>query len=104
MHLGDFEEVILLAISGLGENAYGVTIRARIEEAGRKTSVGALYVTFDRLEQKGLVESWQGEATAQRGGRAKRYFRLTGVGQLALSNAEATRVKLRGLRLAGGVA
>lgn len=102
MHLGDFEEVILLAISSLGDKAYGVPIRARIEEAGRKTSVGALYLTFDRLEQKGLVESWQGEATAQRGGRAKRYFRLTGAGQLALSSAEATRANLRGLRLVGG--
>jgi PadR family transcriptional regulator PadR len=105
MHLGDFEEVVLLAILALGENAYGVPIRARLEDAGRKTSVGALYVTFDRLETKGLVESWEGEATPQRGGRAKKYFRVTGAGQDALRQTEATRVQLRGgLRLVGGVA
>lgn len=102
MNLGDFEEVVLLAILALGENAYGVPIRARLEEAGRKTSVGALYVTFDRLETKGLVESWEGEATPQRGGRAKKYFRVTGAGQDALGATEATRMKLRvGLQLVG---
>lgn len=105
MHLGDFEEVVLLAILALGENAYGVPIRSRLEDAGRKTSVGALYVTFDRLETKGLVESWEGEATPQRGGRAKKYFRVTGAGHDALCQTEATRMKLRaGLQLAGGVA
>ncbi len=103
MHLGDFEEVILLAIASLGEGAYGVPIRARIEEAGRRTSVGALYVTFDRLEAKGLIESWEGESTPQRGGRAKKYFRVTGAGQDALRATEATRAKLRGgLQLARG--
>lgn len=105
MHLGDFEEVVLLAILALGENAYGVPIRARLEDAGRKTSVGALYVTFDRLETKGLIESWEGESTPQRGGRAKKYFRVTGTGHDALRQTEATRAKLRGgLQLAGGAA
>ena len=104
MHIGDFEELVLLAIARLGEEAYGVPIRARIEAAGRKTSVGALYVTFDRLETKGLVESWEGEATPQRGGRAKKYFRLTGAGQEALRQSEATRANLRGLQLSGGAA
>lgn len=105
MHLGDFEEVVLLAILAVDENAYGVPIRARIEEAGRKTSVGALYVTLDRLQDKGFVESWEGEATPQRGGRAKKYFRVTGTGRDALRATEATRAKLRGgLHLAGGAA
>lgn len=103
MNLGDFEEVVLLAIAGLSDNAYGVPIRARLEDAGRKTSVGALYVTLDRLETKGLIESWEGEATPQRGGRAKKYFRVTGAGHDALRQTEATRMKLRGLKLAGGM-
>lgn len=104
MHLGDFEEVVLLAILAVDENAYGVPIRARIEEAGRKTSVGALYVTLDRLQDKGFVESWEGEATPQRGGRAKKYFRVTGTGRDAINQTEATRANLRGLRLTGGAA
>lgn len=101
-HLGDYEEIVLLAIAGLGERAYGVPIRQRIEEAGRKTSVGALYVTFERLETKGLIESWEGEATPQRGGRAKKYFRVTGAGYDALRQSEVTRSRVRGLQLAGG--
>lgn len=100
--LGDYEEIVLLAIAFLGERAYGVPIRQHIEDAGRKTSVGALYVTFERLETKGLVESWEGEATPQRGGRAKKYFRVTGVGHEALRHTEATRSRVRGLQLAGG--
>ena len=101
-HLGDYEEIVLLAIAFLGERAYGVPIRQRIEEAGRKTSVGALYVTFERLENKGLIESWEGEATPQRGGRAKKYFRVTGMGHEALRQTETTRMRVRGLQLAGG--
>lgn len=101
-HLGDYEEIVLLAIAGFSERAYGVPIRQRIEEAGRKTSVGALYVTFERLETKGLIESWEGEATPQRGGRAKKYFRVTGAGHDALRQSEATRSRMRGLQLAGG--
>ena len=104
MNLGDFEEVVLLAIAGLSDNAYGVPIRARLEDAGRKTSVGALYVTLDRLQTKGLIESWEGQATPQRGGRAKKYFRVTSAGHDALQQTEATRMKLRGLKLAGGLA
>lgn len=101
--LGDYEEIVLLSIAFLGEGAYGVPIRQHIEAAGRKTSVGALYVTFERLENKGLIESWEGEATPQRGGRAKKYFRVTGAGHEALRQTEATRSRVRGLQLAGGV-
>jgi len=76
--LGEFEYVLITTAVGLGEEAYGAAIRAEIEAAaGRKCSLGALYTTLDRLESKGLVETWMGGATAQRGGRAKRMVRVT---------------------------
>jgi PadR family transcriptional regulator PadR len=76
--LGEFEYVILAAAAGLGEQAYGAAIREEIESsAGRKCSIGALYTTIDRLEAKGLLRTWMGEATAERGGRAKRMVEVT---------------------------
>ena len=88
VHLGEFEQIVLLAVLRLGEKAYGVPIRAEIENrAGRKVSVGALYATLDRLEAKGLVHSWFADATAQRGGRSKRYFKLLPAGVEALSGS-----------------
>ena len=83
--LGEFEQLVLLAILRLGTNAYGMTIRREIEErAGRPTSIGALYLTLDRLEQKGFVESNLGEATSERGGRAKRFFAVNPSGRAML--------------------
>lgn len=79
--LGEFEYLLLSAASRLGEEAYGAAIRQEIESAtGRRCSIGALYTTLDRLEAKSLVETWMGEATAQRGGRAKRMVRVTAQG------------------------
>src|SRR5258708_4734971 len=81
--LGEFEYLLITAAAGLGEQAYGAAIRQEIETAtGRRCSIGALYTTLDRLEKKGLVQTWMGEATAERGGRAKRLVRVTpnGVG------------------------
>src|SRR5690349_13649977 len=79
LSLGEFEEIVLLAVRHLGSNAYGVPIRQAVEEArGRTTSIGAVYTTLERLEQKGMVSSALGEATPQRGGRAKRYYHLEG--------------------------
>jgi DNA-binding PadR family transcriptional regulator len=76
--LGEFEYVLVTAAAGLGESGYGAAIREEIERvAGRKCSIGALYTTIDRLEKKGLVKTWMGEATAQRGGRAKRMVCVT---------------------------
>ena len=76
--LGEFEYVLLTAAAGLGEGAYGAAIREEIEKvAGRKCSIGALYTTIERLEKKGMLRTWMGEATAQRGGRAKRMVRVT---------------------------
>ena len=82
--LGEFEYLILSAAAGLGEEAYGAAMREAIETtAGRACSLGALYTTLDRLEAKGLVETWMGEPTQQRGGRAKRMVRVTGEGSRA---------------------
>jgi PadR family transcriptional regulator, regulatory protein PadR len=76
--LGEFEYLLITAAAGLGENAYGAAIREEIEaRTGRKCSIGALYTTIERLEQKGLLKTWMGEATPQRGGRAKRMVRVT---------------------------
>ncbi len=76
--LGEFEYLLISAAFGLGENAYGASIRAQIEATtGRKCSIGALYTTIERLETKGLLETWMGEATPQRGGRSRRMVRVT---------------------------
>jgi PadR family transcriptional regulator, regulatory protein PadR len=79
--LGEFEYLLITAAAGLGDEAYGAAIREQIAAAtGRKCSIGALYTTIDRLETKGLLETWMGDATPQRGGRAKRMIRVTGKG------------------------
>ncbi len=82
--LGEFEYALITTAAGLGEAAYGVAIREELEVAiERKCSMGALYTTIDRLERKGLLKTWAGEATAQRGGRAKRMVRVTAQGARA---------------------
>jgi DNA-binding PadR family transcriptional regulator len=103
--LGDFEQIVLLAILRLGENAYGVTILAEIATCtGRRPSSGALYTTLDRLEEKGFVQSRVGESTPQRGGRAKRLIRVTNGGRVAVINAQRSYQSLiQGLGLFGDV-
>jgi PadR family transcriptional regulator PadR len=102
--LGEFEQIVLLAILRLGEGAYGVTIRSEIAECtGRDVAPGALYTTLDRMEQKEIVRSWLGEATPQRGGRPKRYFAVTKTGHSALIHAQqAYQSLMDGLDLLGG--
>jgi DNA-binding PadR family transcriptional regulator len=79
--LGEFEYLLITVAAGLGENAYGAAIREEIESTTeRKCSMGALYTTIDRLEKKGLLKTWMGEATPQRGGRAKRMVHVTAQG------------------------
>src|SRR5256714_9624561 len=79
--LGEFEYLILSAATRLHEGAYGAAIRQEIEEATRhRCSIGALYTTLDRLETKGLVKTWMGDPTPQRGGRSKRLVRITSKG------------------------
>src|ERR1700704_4967734 len=78
MKLGEFEYLLITAAARLKDGAYGAAIREEIEAAtGRKCSIGALYTTLDRLEAKGLLKTWMGDATPQRGGRAKRVVHVT---------------------------
>ena len=80
-YLGEFELMILLAVIGLGEEAYGVLILRELEKhRGRGVAVGSVYAALDRLELKGLVSSTLGDPTPERGGKAKRYFRVTQTG------------------------
>jgi PadR family transcriptional regulator, regulatory protein PadR len=84
--IGEFEYLLLAASLRLAEEAYGASIRREIEEATeRPCSIGSLYTTLDRLESKGLVTTWMGEATAQRGGRARRMVSVTAKGVKAAS-------------------
>ena len=80
-YLGEFEFMVILALLRLGQNAYGVEISREIERRSRRgVSVGSLYATLERLEAHGLISSALGEATPERGGRAKRYFQVTADG------------------------
>jgi DNA-binding PadR family transcriptional regulator len=82
--LGEFEYVLITAAAGLGDGAYGAAIREEIElSTGQKCSIGALYTTIERLETKGLLATWMGEATPERGGRAKRMVQVTPAGVAA---------------------
>src|SRR5216684_246956 len=87
--LGGFELLVLLALIRLGEDAYGVPISEAIEDSsGREVAVGSVYITLDRLERKGLVSSRLGEPTAERGGRAKTYFKVTAKGLRKVRDAQ----------------
>jgi PadR family transcriptional regulator PadR len=87
-YLGEFEQLVLLAVLRLGDQAYAVPIRHAIDEAAaRSVSRGALYTTLERLETKGLLSSRLGEPTADRGGRARRYHHVTPAGMRALRAA-----------------
>jgi PadR family transcriptional regulator PadR len=89
--LGEFEYILITVAAGLGDNAYGVAIREEIETTTeRKCSMGALYTTIDRLEKKGLLKTWMGEATPQRGGRSKRMVRVTAQGVRAAKEFYST--------------
>lgn len=95
--LGRFEEIVLLALVRLRET-YGVPIRREIaERTGRDVSFGAVYTTLERLERKGYVSSRIGEPTPERGGRAKRYFRIEAPGVRALNETRETVASMGGL-------
>jgi PadR family transcriptional regulator, regulatory protein PadR len=86
--LGDFEQLVLLGVLRLEEDAYGAAIRQEIHErSGRDVSINAVYTTLDRLESKGLLRSWVGEPTAQRGGRRRKFYALRPAGIAALRQA-----------------
>lgn len=90
--VGQFEQIILTAILSLRDDAYGVTIHERAAELAKpkRISPGAVYVTLDRLEDKGLISSWLSDPTPERGGRSKRYYRLEALGERALEESTAT--------------
>jgi PadR family transcriptional regulator, regulatory protein PadR len=102
-YLGEFEQIVLIALLRLGKDAYGVPIRQEIEHRIKRTvTVGALYSTLDRLEIKGYIASWFADPTAERGGRSKRFFRVEPIGLKALKRSqEALAVMLEGLDLQG---
>jgi PadR family transcriptional regulator PadR len=104
LNLGEFEQLILLAILRLRDDAYGVTIRAELaDRTGRSVAPGAMYTALERLETKGLIESRMSDPTPQRGGRAKRKVTVTAAGMEAVTRAvQAYERLLDGLNLARG--
>jgi DNA-binding PadR family transcriptional regulator len=91
-YLGEFEEIVLLAVRRLGEAATGAAIQALLErEAGRSPALGAIYAVLDRAERKGLVESWLGEPSPVPGGRRRRHYGLTRAGESALEESRRVR-------------
>jgi DNA-binding PadR family transcriptional regulator len=90
-HLGEFEQLVLLALLRVGDHAYGVAVRHEIEKrSGREVALGAIYKTLGRLESKGLVSSIVGEPTPERGGRRKKFYRVKPVGVVALNRSFRT--------------
>jgi DNA-binding PadR family transcriptional regulator len=86
--LGDFEQLVLMGVLRLDDEAYGAAIRREIHaRSGRDISINAVYTTLDRLEAKGLLRSWVGEPTAQRGGRRRKFYGLRPAGAAALRQA-----------------
>lgn len=108
-NLGEFEVLNLAAVFMLGESAYGMTIHEQVEKLAEGVrsgvSLGSVYTTLDRLEQKGYVKSWFSDPTPERGGRARRYFEITASGETALRQYKrmASNV-VDGLSEIGGVA
>jgi len=95
VHLGEFEELVLLAVCGLGADTYAVPIQQRIEaRAGRAATMGAVYAALDRLEQKDLLTSHLGEATQERGGKRKRLYAITGAGLASIAAMRRARERM----------
>lgn len=93
--LGEFEEVVLLTVAVLGEGAYGVTITQEIEQrTGRTVGFSTVHTTLQRLAEKGYLSSEMGGATAERGGRRKRFFTVTALGRKALQEVKQVREEL----------
>lgn len=93
--VGELEELILLIIAVIRENAYGVNITHALEkQVGRRVDFSTVHTTLKRLEEKGLLKSTMGGATAERGGRRKRYFTVTAFGMRALRESQEVRTRL----------
>jgi DNA-binding PadR family transcriptional regulator len=99
--MGEFEQLVLLALLRLNNDAYGMEVREEIEKrTGREISYGAVYTTLDRLERRGYVAHRLGDPTPERGGRAKKYFRALPEGREALrATQQALTVMWKGVRL-----
>lgn len=100
-YLGEFEQIVLLAVCRLEDDAYGMRIRQEIESrVERSVSIGALYVTLERLARKGFLRARTGDPTPQRGGRAKRFYDITPAGITALEHSRDDLARMwRGLRV-----
>jgi len=93
--LGQFEQLVLTAVLLCGEKAYGMAVHEKVEELGeRRVKLPSVYVTLDRLEEKGYVKSWLADPTPERGGRRKRYFRLLAAGERAMAESGATAQRI----------
>lgn len=93
--LGEFEEIVLLVVAGCAEDAYGVVIWEQLQQqTGRSITISAVHATLYRLEEKGFLSSQMGGATAERGGRRKRFFTVTALGSRALQEIQALRDQL----------
>ena len=85
-NIGEFEELVLLVIGALQEDAYSISIKMEMKErTGRNPSIGAMHSALNRLEKKGFIDSFEGGATKERGGRRKRFYRITAAGKKALA-------------------
>jgi DNA-binding PadR family transcriptional regulator len=104
--LGEFEQMVLLAVAQLEGRGYGVTIRQEIERrTGRDVAVGSVYSTLTRLEEKGMLRSWEGDPMPRRGGRARKHFRMEPEGVRALEESRAMMDSMwDGLELEAGEA
>jgi PadR family transcriptional regulator PadR len=100
----ELEQSIMQAIMGLGDDAYGVTIRNKLEKMGsRVRSFGTIYASLERMEENGFVSSRLGDPTPDRGGRAKRFYKVTAIGQASLREAMEARRRLESSIPAGAL-
>src|ERR1700728_717831 len=90
--VGQFEQLVLTAVLSLRDDAYGVSIHSKVADVAKpkNVSLGAVYVTLDRLEDKGYLSSWLADPTPERGGRSKRFYRLEALGERALEESSAS--------------
>ncbi|MFY0628062.1 MAG: helix-turn-helix transcriptional regulator [Reichenbachiella sp.] len=94
-YLGEFEELIMLTVGVLNENAYGLSVKNEVsDQSGRKVTLSAVHASLNRLEEKGFLESGLGEASKERGGKRKRLFKITNMGRDALQNSRSLRDQL----------
>lgn len=101
--ISEVEQLVLLSLVRVGSDAYGVTVRTEIEEqAGRPISIAAVYAALDRLERRGYARSWLSDPVPERGGRARKHFRITAEGTQALREAQRMMARMwEGVQLPG---